>query len=164
MKKANESKNEPRCSRTLPKPFVVYSVRDGKDRIKWKLYPALDEFKMACKKCRFRKRIAGNGSSCEIGDPDFLLKFYGIGDKSTWVASVPAALALRNPSLYQEAVEFVEGRARSPRARASSGTVGTDTSREVRTRLELTPGKTGGFAASGVKPIVLAKSNKSPAL
>jgi hypothetical protein len=164
MRKKDERKEGIRCSRTLPSPFVIYSVRDGKDRIKWLLYPSLSEFKMACKKCRFRKRVAGNGSSCTIGDPDFRLKFYGIVDKRTWVASVPAALALRNPSLYQEAVEFVEGRARSPRARASSGTVGTDTSREVRTRLELAPGKTGGFAASGVKPIVLAKSNKSPDL
>lgn len=154
-----EKKAGRQCSRSLPDPLRIYSVVARKDKLKWKLYPGLEAFKQACKKCRHRRSARGNGSECVIKDPDFKLKFYSIGDKQTWVGTVPPALARRNPPLYLEAVEFVRGRARSFRERASSGSQEINVPRE-RTRLDLADGTDVSLCRHESKPVRFERVGK----
>jgi len=68
-----------RCNFTLPSPFVVLSThglrRNGYR--KYIIYPDLSHFKKACLNCG-QRIVKEKRSSCLLGDPQFMLKFYGL--------------------------------------------------------------------------------------
>jgi hypothetical protein len=73
-----------KCSFILPKPFVVLSRKSGLVRNnlrKYIIYPDLSRFKNVCLHCPYLEH-KDKRYSCEIGDPDFMLRFYGIGNNS----------------------------------------------------------------------------------
>jgi hypothetical protein len=115
-----------KCSRTLPKPVRVFGLKGRKLRLRYVVYPPLDRFTSACRKCRFLES-RDNRKFCRIGDPDFTIKYYAMSAKlkgRLFVGSVPLTIKSRRPELYGEIVTFVENhRARSFRARVSSSTV-----------------------------------------
>ena len=122
-----------KCSRTLMSPVRVFGVRGegtkAKTRLLYVVYPSLKRYEMACRKCRYLV-TKKDRKLCRIGDPDFLIKFYGASTKlrgRLFVGSVPLAIKSRKPSLYGEIVTFVRNhRARSFRTRVSSLTVRKD--------------------------------------
>jgi len=67
-----------RCNFQVPKPFIILSSkglkRNGLRR--YVIYHDLSLFRAACRRCKFR-RVVDKRSSCELGDPDFMLKYYG---------------------------------------------------------------------------------------
>lgn len=136
------------CSRTLPKPVRVFSVRGKTVRLRYVVYPMLERFEAACRKCKYLV-TKKNRKECRIADPDFSIKYYAVSSKlrgKLFVGSVPLAIKSRRPELYGEIVTFVQNnRARSFRTRVSSSTV----LRNGRNKPELTDGKT--FLLSGSK-------------
>jgi len=131
------------CSRSLPGPIKIYGAKSQRLRLRYVIYPSLDRFRAACKKCRFLGKVDksknGSGYRCKIEDPFFGIKFYGISKElkgRLFVGTVPPTLKSRNPRLYGEVVTFIdEHGARSFRERASSGF-----RQRKRTRLDLADG------------------------
>lgn len=73
-----------KCNFTLPRPFVVLSRKNGLVRNnlkKYIIYPDLSKFKRACLNCPHIKH-KDRRYSCKIGEPDFMVRFYGIGNNS----------------------------------------------------------------------------------
>lgn len=75
-----------RCNFTVPKPFVILSSNGLKKNgmRRYVIYQDLSLFRAACRRCRFR-RVVDKRSSCELGDPDFMLKYYGQAAQSKGV-------------------------------------------------------------------------------
>jgi hypothetical protein len=75
-----------RCNFQVPKPFIILSSnglkRNGLRR--YIIYQDLSNFRAACRRCKFR-RVVDKRSSCAIGDPDFMLKYYGQAARSKGV-------------------------------------------------------------------------------
>jgi hypothetical protein len=75
-----------RCNFQVPRPFVILSSnglqKNGLRR--YVIYQDLSLFRAACRRCKLR-RVVDKRSSCAIGDPDFMLKYYGIVPESKGV-------------------------------------------------------------------------------
>ena len=129
-------------------PVRVFGLKGRAVRLRYVVYPSLERYKAACRKCRYLA-TKKNQRVCRIGDPDFSIKYYEVSKKlrgRLYVGSVPLAIKSRKPSLYGELVTFVENhRARSFRTRVSSSAV----LRNGRIKPELADGKT--FLLSGFK-------------
>jgi hypothetical protein len=71
------------CNFKLPKPLVILSSkglkRNGYRR--YVIYPDLSRFKRACLNCQYRV-VEEKRSFCKLGDPQFMMKFYGFDSKS----------------------------------------------------------------------------------
>jgi hypothetical protein len=71
------------CNFKLPKPLVILSSkglkRNGYRR--YVIYPDLSKFKRACLNCGYRE-VENKRSGCRLGDPEFMMKFYGFDSKS----------------------------------------------------------------------------------
>ena len=67
------------CNFLLPNPFVVLSTKGLKrnNQVKYIIYPDLTKFQMACENCPYL-RHRDKRFYCEIDDPDFMLRFYGL--------------------------------------------------------------------------------------
>ena len=110
------------CNFTVPKPFVVlstYGLRRNGYR-KYIIYPDLSRFKNACLNCG-QRIVKEKRSSCRLGDPQFMLKFYGIDvnrPKGVYIALGAVPLELKPYPLAVDVKAYLRNHRQKPKKMA----------------------------------------------